>query len=143
MHQIRHARDLPRRGFFFWALAPFLLIFAVAMPLLVPIRDAGVAVTLIAVELPAILVFLGLYSPRRFCWTWRGVGAPIFLGYCAYLFAALIEIGGTISITPRRSEASPFNAFCGLIGLDVSIDESRIQGDIADFDIGHEILVQR
>jgi hypothetical protein len=105
----------PVRGFFFWSLSPFLAAFIILMPLLVQKRDTGALITLVVVELVAVLALLGLFSSCQFWWAWRGVGAIIFLGYCAYLVAMLVESGGKIAITPRKSEASAFNAICGLI----------------------------
>lgn len=110
-----HPHEQPARSFFFWSLAPFLLMFIVAMPLLVPKRDVAAVITLLSIEILALLVLLGLFNPFRFWWAWRGVGAIIFLGYCVYLIAMLIESGGRITITPRKSEASAFNAICGLV----------------------------
>jgi predicted ABC-type exoprotein transport system permease subunit len=105
----------PVRGLFFWALSPFLVVFIVLMPLLIQKRDGSAMITLAAIELLAILMLLGLFHPLRFWWAWRGVGAIVFLGYAAYLIAMLIESGGKIAFTPRRSEASAFYAICGLI----------------------------
>lgn len=109
--------DQPVRGFFFWSLSPFLIAFIVLMPLLIQKRDTGALITLATVELLAILVLLGLFNPFRFRWAWRGVGGITFLGYSAYLIAMLIETGGDVVITPRRSETSAFNAICGLIAF--------------------------
>lgn len=107
------------RGFMFWALAPFLLIFVVAMPFLVPERTLSAIIALIGVELFVILLLLGLFNPDRFWWAFRGIGALVFAGYCAYLVSMLVEAGFRIAFIPRRGEASLFNAILGfvIIGL--------------------------
>ncbi len=108
--------DQPVRGFFFWSLAPFLVIFLVVMPLaILPRRDAGAIILLVSVEGLALLVLLGLFNPYRFWWAWRGVGAIIFVGYCAYLIAMLIKSGGKIALRVRPGEASAFNSILGLV----------------------------
>jgi hypothetical protein len=103
------------RGFVFWTLAPFLVAIVVLMPLLAQRHDAGGIVAIAAIELLAILVLIGLFDPIRFSWAWRAAGAIVFLGYSACVATMLIESDGVIAITPRKSEASAFNAICGLI----------------------------
>lgn len=103
------------RGFFFWSLAPFLVVFIVAMPFLVPNSDARSLAGLVAIEVLAALVLLGLFDSMRFAWAWRGVGAMVFLLYLGYLTIMLLQNNGAITVTPRRSTPSIFNAICGLI----------------------------
>jgi hypothetical protein len=81
----------PRRGFFFWTLSPFLLIFVVLMPLLVQKRDPPAVLVLIGVETTAILMLLGLFDPHRFWWAWRGVGGAVFLAYAVYIVLMVME----------------------------------------------------
>ena len=103
------------RGFFFWALCPFLLLFIVVMPWVGPKQDVTGMIVLISVETLAVLVLLGLFNSVRFWWAWRGVAAIIFATYMAYLIATLIESGGVIAFEPRKSKPSAFNAICGMI----------------------------
>jgi hypothetical protein len=110
-----HDENTPRRGFFFWALMPFLVVFILAMPLLIQKRDAAAWVTLSAVEGLAVLMLLGLFDSRRFWWAWRGVGAGVFLGYATYLIVMLMQGNEAIRLPERKSEASAFNALCGLV----------------------------
>lgn len=109
----------PPRGFFFWTLSPFLVLFIVVMGLLIDKSEPTKLVLLLTIELLAILTLLGLFNARRFWWAWRGVGAIIFLGYVAYLIAMVIESNGMVKMPARRSEASLVNAVIGLciIGL--------------------------
>jgi hypothetical protein len=99
------------RGFYFWSLAPFLLLFLVVMPLARPPELTGVVI-LCTVELLAGLLLLGLFNPFRFWWAFRGVGAIVFLGYVAYLVAMLFE--GKVA-APRRAQPSMLNAIAGLV----------------------------
>jgi hypothetical protein len=100
------------RGIFFWALSPFLLVFIVVMALLIDKRGASSLVTLVAIELLAVLMLLGLFDPVRFWWAWRGVGAIVFLGFVAYLIAMIIE--GKF-FAARRAESAAITAFVGLV----------------------------
>ena len=99
----------------FWSLAPLLLLFVVLMPLLTHRRDPVAIIVLVALELVAGLTFLGLFDSERFWWAWRGVGAIVFFGYAAYVVAMLVESGGRIAITPRKSQPSAFNALFGFV----------------------------
>ncbi len=104
-------QEPPVRGFFFWSLSPFLAAFVVLMPFLVQERSADALITLVAVELLAVLALLGLFHPSRFWWAWRGVGAIIFLGYAAYVIVMILE--GKF-IAARRAEPAVSNAVIGL-----------------------------
>lgn len=67
--------------FIFWCLAPFLILFAIAMPFLVMEWTLVRAVLIIALEVVAWLLVLGLWNPRRFGWALRVVTAVVF-GVC-------------------------------------------------------------
>jgi hypothetical protein len=105
--------------FMFWAIAPFLIVFFMlpAIVATVPPPTRTAAIVAAGIELLAILVLLGLFDSRRFWWAWRGVGALVFLLFAAYLTDMLIESGGRVEAPARRSEASAFNAICGLIAF--------------------------
>lgn len=105
----------PKRGFMFWALSPFLLIFVVLMPLLIQKRDAAAISILVGLEVTGILMLIGLYDPYRFYWAWRGVGAMVFVAYVCYIAGMLIERKWQV---PRgRGEANLFNAIAGLVAF--------------------------
>lgn len=109
--------DLPQRGFFFWAIAPFLvLLFVMNLAFARPTSQGGM-IALVGIQILLALVFLGLFNGNRFRWAWRGAGALVFVTYACYVALMLIESGGRVTITPRRSEASAFNAICGLIAF--------------------------
>lgn len=92
------ARDLQadqettKRGFFFWSLAPFLVLFMVLMPFLGNRNPAAIA-TCVGMELLAGLLLLGLFNGARFWWAWRGVAAEVFLLCVAYLLITLLGGG--------------------------------------------------
>ena len=106
----REDKDKP--GFIFWALSPFLLIFMIAMPFLIPEWTFNAIMVMSVLEIICLCVTLGLINSKRFSWTWRIVGALIFVAYLAYSISMLLE-GNIMSF--RRSSASLFNAICGLV----------------------------
>jgi hypothetical protein len=99
------------RGFYFWSLAPFLVLYLVVMPFLVQPPTVGGVVVLWTIVLLVVLMLLGLFSPLRFWWAWRGVGFIVFLGYVAYLVAMLFE--GKFAAA-RRGEPVVQKAVVGL-----------------------------
>jgi hypothetical protein len=105
-------RVRPSRGIFFWLLSPLLVVFIVVMLFLVDRREVSSLITLVAIELLAVLMLLGLFDPVRFWWAWRGVGAIVFLGYVAYLIEMIVE--GKI-FAARRAESAAVNALLGLV----------------------------
>ena len=99
----------------FWILAPFLLIFMISMPFLIPVWNVSAVITMISLESLSLLVFIGLFNPEKFHFAWRGVGLIIFLAYISYAIIMLIESKGAFTIPKRRSETNVFNALLGLI----------------------------
>jgi len=73
--------------FIFWCLAPFLILFAIAMPLLAMEWTLARAVLLIAFEIVAWLLVLGLWNPRRFGWALRVVTALV----CGVCVTAIVD----------------------------------------------------
>lgn len=108
--------EIPQRGFIFWAIAPFLLLLFVVNLFAHPTSEGG-TIILVGFQILIALVFLGLFNGNRFWWAWRAVGFLVFLMYLSYLAQMLVESGGSIAFTPRRSEASAFSAICGLIAF--------------------------
>lgn len=105
-----------RRGFFFWSLAPFLVLFLFVMPFCLVTngevtfwRVVGVG----GVEAVALALLLVLFNPIRFWWAGRLVGAGVFLAYLLYMIAMIVEqkfVG-----QGRRAETTLFNAALGMI----------------------------
>ena len=108
-----------RPGFIFWTLAPCLVLFMALMPFLIPEWNVQRAILMAAIEALCLLVFLGLMSPITRWWTWRGVGAIIFLAYVAYVIAMFREGGGEVTVGSRRSQPSVLNALLGFVAFGV------------------------
>lgn len=116
--------DEPHSRFIFYCTAPVLVIFLVAMPFLVrpPATTGWIAV--VACELLAVCVLLGLYDAFRFWWSWRAAGGIVFTAYVAYLVHCLIS--GQFFAGGGRSAVSALNAVVGLVvfgipGLSVAL----------------------
>lgn len=103
-----------RRGFFFWSLAPFLILFLAAMPVLIERRGPGSIIALCGVEAAVLLLLVGLWNPYRFWWTWRALGAVVFLSYLSYAIVMVIE--GRLG-PGRRSESTLINALLGMFAF--------------------------
>lgn len=71
--------------FIFWALSPFLLLFAVVMPLMMDSWSAASIVLVSALDASALLLVLMLFDSKRFWWAGRGVTGIVFLAFLAYL----------------------------------------------------------
>jgi hypothetical protein len=100
--------------FIFWALAPVLIlgaaVFSVSVDYSSPIRVALV----IFLDSLAVLLALGLYSPRRNEWALRLVTGLVFVAYVGYLVEEIRE-GKPLHLTGGRGEQSLRNAILGLI----------------------------
>jgi hypothetical protein len=104
-----------KRGFFFWTLSPFLLVFVIAMPFLIPNRDAAALATLAGLETTGVLMLLGLWNPDRFVWAWRSVGGMVFIACACYVVAMVIERNWQ---RPQgQGGANLFNAIRGFIAF--------------------------
>ena len=99
--------------FIFWALSPFLLLFAVAMPLLENSWTSTKVVVVCGLDACAILLILMLFDSKRFWWAGRGVTAIVFLAFVAYL-ADEVHSGKPWRFG-SRSESTPLNALVGLV----------------------------
>lgn len=104
-----------QRGFFFWSLAPFLVVFLILMPPLMPQRGTGPLIVLCGVEGAALAMLLGLWNPDRFWWAWRALGGIVFAAYLAYAVVMIVEgrfIGGG-----RRTDTTLVNALIGMVAF--------------------------
>jgi len=98
----------------FWATAPFLVISMITLPFLVPERTFVGLSVLVFLEILCILVLLALLNPVRFHWACRSIGLLIFLCFAIYLITMLVQEGG-FKVWGRKSQASAFNALCGMM----------------------------
>jgi hypothetical protein len=98
------------------SLTPFLLLFAVIMPLAIQKwTPTGVAI-LVVLELVSIALLLGFWLPSRHRhWAFRGVAGLVFLGYGGYLIYEVLFTNMPFKLPQNRAESSPFNALRGLI----------------------------
>src|SRR5687767_3620712 len=105
-------------GFMRWTLSPFLLIFAVFMPLLIDQWTPLSMALMVGMELACVALLAGLWLPARFGrWAFRIVAALVFLAYAAY---AVHEFFFTDkSLRGSGTGASPMGALMGflIIGL--------------------------
>ena len=99
-----------------WALTPFLLLFMIVMPLALP-RDRPFPVLgLIGLELVPALLLVGLWLRTPWSsWAFRGVAACVFLLYAAYAVSMFFFSDEPLTVSGRRSDASPRNALLGFI----------------------------
>src|SRR5262245_8205370 len=118
-------RDMPfanleRSGFIRWALTPFVLIFAILMPLRIENWTPARAVLMLGMELLCLALLAGFWLPARLGhWAFRSVAALVFLAYSGYAIHEFFFTDARFTLSGRRSEASPFNALLGflIIGL--------------------------
>ncbi len=105
--------------FLFWALAPFLILFAVVMASSVSDWTSRGGLLVAALISAALLLLLQLYDPTRFHWAGRVLAGAVFLGYVAYLIDELATKGFPTRLLPSRGETSAINALVGLLVIGV------------------------
>ena len=105
--------DLPPSRFVFYCTAPLLVALLVVLPLAASPPEPTGWIGVVAVELCAALLLLGLFDNRRFWWCLRGVGAFVFLAYVIYMLVTAFS--GQWFGNGRKSSVSAFNAVLGLI----------------------------
>jgi hypothetical protein len=103
-----------------WSLSPFVLLFALSMPMAIqqwtPARIALIA----GMEFMCIALLAGFWLPQRFAhWAFRCLAAAVFLIYASYLIYAFFFSDAPFKLFQRRAESSPRNALIGfvIIGL--------------------------
>ena len=103
-----------------WTLTPFVFLFAVLMPFLIPSwTPAAVAVT-VGIEIMCLALLAGFWLPARIRhWALRVLAGLVFLAYFAYLIHGFFFSEAPFKLVEARSNASPRNALLGfaLIGL--------------------------
>lgn len=75
--------------FIFWALAPFLLLFAVGFPFWMAEWTLASIAAAVVFESLMLLLLPALYDPQRFRWAARAVAALVFCVTLAYFVAQL------------------------------------------------------
>jgi hypothetical protein len=103
-----------------WTLTPFVLLFAVVMPLLVEKWTLKLATMIGGMEFFCIALLAGFWLPVRIGrWAFRSLGAAVFLVYAGYLIDQVFFTDTPFRLLESRSESSPRNALLGfvIIGL--------------------------
>ena len=103
-----------------WALSPFLLLFAVVMPLLVDKWTGKSAVALGGLEFFCLALLAGFWLPGRlgrFCF--RCLGGGVFVASVAYLIFEFFFSETPLRLVEDRGQPSPRKALTGfvIIGL--------------------------
>ena len=107
-------------GFIRWALSPFVLLFAVVMPLVIDEWTFGRAVLIGGMELMCFCLLAGFWLPPRIgFWAFRLLAGTIAIAYAAYLVHEFFFTDKSFTVTGRRSDASPFNALLGFLVIGV------------------------
>ena len=103
-----------------WALSPFVLLFAVVMPLLVENWTLKLAGMIAGMEFLCVALLAGFWLPARIGqWAFRSLAAAVFLVYAGYLVDQFLFSDTPFRLVESRSEVSPHNALLGfvIIGL--------------------------
>ncbi len=105
-------------GFIRWTLTPFVLIFAVFMPLALDGWTPTRVALMVGMELMCVALLAGFWLPARIGhWAFRGLAGMVFLAYAAYLVDEFLFTDTPFRISARRSDASPFNALLGFVAI--------------------------
>ena len=113
--------------FIFWALAPFLLLFAIVLPLTIVDWNQKRVVLVALLDLLAVLLAFGLYNPRPNEWALRMVTGLVFVGYASYVVLELYA-GAPLKLAGTRGEVSLRNALLGLLVLGWPCIKFTLQG---------------
>src|SRR6185503_948165 len=93
-------------GFIRWALSPFVLLFAVLMPLLVESRTPSSIGILVGMELMCVALLAGLWFPGRIGhWAFRILAGLVFCAYATYLVYEFVFTDQPFRVSGRRSGA--------------------------------------
>jgi uncharacterized membrane protein len=99
--------------FIFWAVAPLLIVCAVALSLTASLSTPLHLAAIVLVDTFILLLVIGLYNPRRNQWALRCVTALVFLAYVAYWIDELRE--GKLLPSADRGVESILAATLGLV----------------------------
>lgn len=103
--------------FIFWSLAPFLVLFAVVMPLSITEWNVTRVILITVMDAAALLLVIGLYNTKRIWWALRGVTAIVFFGYLAMLIDEFIHGDTTVKGLLRGD--SPLEVIKTFIGVGI------------------------
>ncbi|HEX5221353.1 MAG TPA: hypothetical protein VFZ59_17445 [Verrucomicrobiae bacterium] len=103
-----------------WALSPFILLFAVVMPLLVEEWTLKLILMMAGMEFVCLALLAAFWLPAQVGrWAFRSVAAAVFVFYAAYLINQFFFSDTPVRLLESRGAASPRNALLGflIIGL--------------------------
>jgi hypothetical protein len=107
-------------GFIRWTLSPFVLLFAVVMPLVIDEWTFGRVGLIVCMELMCVSLLAGFWLPPRIgFWAFRFLAGMVALAYAAYLVDEFFVGNRPFTVTGQRSDASPFNALLGFLVIGV------------------------
>jgi hypothetical protein len=113
--------------FIFWALTPFLLLFAIVMPLTIVGWTQTKIVLVALLDILALLLAFGLYNPMRNEWALRIVTGLVFSGYASYV-ASEIYSGAPLRLSGSEAEVSLRNSLLGLVLIGWPCIKFTLQG---------------
>ena len=97
-------------------LTPFVLLFAVVMPLAIEKWTPAAVAVMVVMEFMCVALLIGFWLPSRFGhWAFRGLAGLVFLSYSAYLIYEFFFADVPFRVSLLHGEASPFNALLGFI----------------------------
>jgi hypothetical protein len=103
-----------------WTLTPFVLLFAVLVPFLIPGWTPTRVAMMVGIEFTCFALLAGFWLPAQFGrWAFRLVAGLVFLAYSSYLIDQIFFSGAPFKLVEARGKASPRNALLGfaVIGL--------------------------
>jgi hypothetical protein len=98
-------------------LSPFLILFAILMPLSTTAWTVTKAIIIICIDAAALLLVIGLYDTRNFWWALRGVTAIVFSAYLAYLIDEIIH--SRVTLKGLLTGDSPWEVVKAFIGIGI------------------------
>src|SRR5262249_17451525 len=103
-----------------WSLSPFVLLFAVFMPMAIEQWTSARVALITGMEFMCIALLGGFWLPVRLGrWAFRGLAGAVFFSYAGYLIYEFFFSNAPFRVFGNRGEASPRNALLGflIIGL--------------------------
>lgn len=103
-----------------WTLSPFVLLFAIAMPLLIEKWTLTRAAVMAGMEFMCLALLAGFWLPARIGhWAFRSLAGAVFVIYAGYLVDQFFFSDAPFRLVEGRAKPSPLNALRGfvIIGL--------------------------
>jgi hypothetical protein len=99
-----------------WTLSPFVLLFAVVMPLLVEKWTLKLVAMIAGMEFLCVVLLVGFWLPAFIGrWAFRCVAGGVFAAYATYLVYEFFFSDTPFKLIEGHAEASPRNALLGFV----------------------------